>query len=572
MSAHRFQVGIAGFLFVIVGTQTFAADPARRDSTLIEQAGAQHVCRLLVRVVDIEGQPIANARVSPWALRSSQGHGWWRQDDKDSGVDPRTVVTDADGRAIVEYPFYRDRDELVRTLAVSLKVDHPEFAFEDGIHIDVPPETEEPHLVKLTRGVPVEVRPLLNGVPAALENLHVMWSDSRAWQPGASATPTAEGTLRVPAMKPGAGSLLLVRLDGDRATHFSGIVDVTVPAGPRYQMDLPLQPAARITGRLSGDVPRPVKNGRVVIWTLPPRPREYHRVEWMTWRPVQPDGTFEIDGWPAEEALQIIALCDGFIAASGEPPEGVEATKTSLIRPQVFAAHALQPLEVKMTPLVRCTILAIDEEAKPVSGIQVLSWPNVQWWNHGSQIYCNSLVRSERLIQTRDYEHSADDRFPRPFSSVTDNQGRAELELPVGKESLVVVSEHYELPVFLGEREQQIELLAGKPCEQTLRLQARGTDKLGEWDKLAGVVFGCSTREGRRICALPQVREKMDEFVKRFREASNQRDPQLRAEAFSFVAEAFAGVGDHEEAERWRKKAAAEAAKLSSGQPRAPKP
>jgi hypothetical protein len=146
------------------------------------------------------------------------------------------------------------------------------------------------------------------------------------------------------------------------------------------------------------------------------------------------------------------------------------------------------------------------------------------------------------------------------------------LELPVGKESLVVVSDHYELPVFLGARQQQVELQAGTPCEQTLRLQARGTDKLGEWDKLAGVVFGCSTQEGRRICALPQVQQKMDEFVKRFREASNQRDPQLRAEAFSFVAEAFAGVGEHEEAERWRKKAAAEAAKLPPGQPRNPKP
>jgi hypothetical protein len=297
------------------------------------------------------------------------------------------------------------------------------------------------------------------------------------------------------------------------------------------------------------------------VWTLPPRPHEYDRVDWMTWRSVQPDGTFVIEGWPANEALQIVALCDGFLAASGDPPAGVEVPNSRFNRPQIFEAKAQQPLEVKMTPLVRCAVLAIDEDEKPVPQVQISSWPNVKWWNQGSQLYCHPLVRGERLIQTRDYMHAADDRFPQPFMSVTDSQGRAVLELPVGKESLVVESDHYELPVFLGEREQQVELLAGKPCEQTLRLQARGTDKLGEWDKLAGVVFGCSTREGRRICALPQVREKMDEFVKRFREASNQRDPQMLSEAYSFVAEAFAGVGDHEESERWRKKAAAEARK-----------
>lgn len=563
MTAHRFHEAIAGILVVLAGAASFAADPVRRDSAIIEQAGVQHACQLRVRVVDADGQPVANVEVSPWALRSSQGHGWWRQDDKDSGIDPQTVMTDADGRAIVEYPFYRDRDERVRTLQVSLQIDHPEFAFDDDIHIDVPPETEVPQLIKLTRGVPVEIRPLLNGVPGALENLHVMWSDSRAWQPGTSVVSTPEGTLRVPAMKPGAGSLHLVKLDGDRVTHSSGIVNVTVPTGPRYQLDVPLQPAARITGRLSDNVPRPVINGRVVVWALPPRPTETDRVRWNTWRPVQQDGTFVIDGWPANEALQIIALCDGFIAASGDPPAGIEPPKSRFNRPQLFEAHAQQSLEVKMTPLVRCAVLAIDEHEKPISGIQVRSWPNVQWWYHLSQLYCHPLVRGELLIQTRDYEHAADDRFPQPFSSVTDKQGRAVLELPVGKEELAVESDLYELPVFLGGREQQVELVAGKPCEQTLRLQARGTDTLGEWDKLAGVVFGCSTREGRRICALPRVREKMDEFVKRFREASNQRDPQMLSEAFSFVAEAFAGVGDQEEAERWRKKAAVEAGKVS---------
>ena len=134
-------------------------------------------------------------------------------------------------------------------------------------------------------------------------------------------------------------------------------------------------------------------------------------------------------------------------------------------------------------------------------------------------------------------------------------KGKVTLELPAGKECLAIQSDVYELPVFLGRRDVRIELAPGRTTEATLRLQPSGTEKLGEWDKLAGVVFGCSTREGRRICALPDVQKKMAEFEKRFREAKNQRDPKLLSEAYNAVADAFAGVGDLEESAKWRKKA-----------------
>jgi hypothetical protein len=61
-------------------------------------------------------------------------------------------------------------------------------------------------------------------------------------------------------------------------------------------------------------------------------------------------------------------------------------------------------------------------------------------------------------------------------------------------------------------------MVPGERSEITLAVQRKGTDHLGEWGKLAGVVFGCSTREGRRICALPEVREKVDEFARTFRD------------------------------------------------------
>ena len=47
-----------------------------------EQTPGQQMLKLPVRVVDADGKPVANAKIIPWALRSSQGHGTWSENDK----------------------------------------------------------------------------------------------------------------------------------------------------------------------------------------------------------------------------------------------------------------------------------------------------------------------------------------------------------------------------------------------------------------------------------------------------------------------------------------------------------
>jgi hypothetical protein len=152
--------------------------------------------------------------------------------------------------------------------------------------------------------------------------------------------------------------------------------------------------------------------------------------------------------------------------------------------------------------------------------------------------------------------------YSEPFKGVTDAKGQVTFDLPAGKEDLEIMGDVYELPVFLGRRTERVNLTRGETSKVRLNLQPIGTEKLGDWDKLAGVVFGCSTREGRRICALPEVSKKMEEFSKRFRDGQSQHDPQLLSEAYTMVADAFVGVGDQDEAAMWRAKAAEEAAKV----------
>ena len=245
MSGKR--VGVVGGAVAIAASlaASSSAEPPNLDPVkgVIDQLiGAQQMVELPVRVVDADGKPVAKAKVTPWALRSSQGHGLWSQDDKDADAGPQDALTDAAGTATVLYPYYRDRRERIRTLSVSLYVDHPDFAFTNNLHIDVPLETNGPHEIQLAAGVPVEVRPLLDHELVSLDNLFALWSDGRSWQPGSAPQKSADGTLRIAAMPPGENSVLLVKLDGERATHFSKITDFKLALGEPKRIDLTLQP------------------------------------------------------------------------------------------------------------------------------------------------------------------------------------------------------------------------------------------------------------------------------------------------------------------------------------------
>ncbi len=336
---------------------------------LAAQESGQQMLVLPVRVVDADGEPVAKAKLTPWALRTSQGHWGWGKDDKVAGVGPKDVFTEQDGTAAILYPQYRDVQEQIRTTAVSLFVDHPDFAYIDNLHIEVPRKSKGSYEIKLTAGVSLEIRPLIDDQLADLQNLFALWSDGRSRLPGAHAEKSADGTLRISAMPPGKNSVLLVKLDGDRATHFSKITDFELKPGETERIDVSLHPSLRIRGSLSDDVPRPVHQGRLQTSTLPPADADSHRVRWFSWASIQPDGTFVIDGWPADERVQLIALCEGYKATSGEAPDVVEHPRDtiddSLNRPQVFDPSRDEPIKVAMTPLAPVSLKRLMKTAPP---------------------------------------------------------------------------------------------------------------------------------------------------------------------------------------------------------------
>ena len=478
-------------------SSVFAADP-RGEKQAAEPDPAAQTLRFSVRIVDDKGAPIAEAKVVPWAARSSLGHGLWPAEESKLEVKPKEVVTDAQGLAVVDYPVYYDPVERVRATAISLRVDHPKFASIPYLEVEVPRDADEPHKIELTPGVPVSFLPLIPGEGEVdVDKIHVVCSDERCWTPGFAPRRKKgkNASLTVPAMAPGRNSVLLVRMEGDRATHFSRIVDFDVQPGGVLSMEVALERALRISGTVSDNVPRPVRRGRISFASLNPNEDEPHRVWWLGWTSIAPDGSFVIDSWPAGEPLQMIGLCDGFMAAPGTAPKAVKRPPdeeedlefSQEGAPQVFEPEAERSLSLPMVPMGRCAVVARDQNGKPVPGLVVTSWPNVFWWNGGSQLYCEPLISMQQGLKHRDVGKSVSKDFPQPFQVKTGADGKGTLELPVGNQSLYVTSDTHELPIRANEleleagqdRSIEVEIEAGKVAESVLQVQPRGTQRLG---------------------------------------------------------------------------------------------
>jgi hypothetical protein len=537
-----------------------------RTASAADAPPVQEMNSLPVRVVDPAGQPVAGAKVIPWALRCSQGHGWWRPDGFGRS-NPPELFTNEEGRVEVPYPQYAVPAERVRTTQVTLSIDHPEYAYVMYGNIDVPRIETEPHTIELARGAVVEIVPEVDGKAIPLDDIYLMWSDGRADIPGIAPQVTEDGALRLPPIPAGPAKILVVRLDGGRATHFGEIADLELADGQTVRREVELQPALRVEGKLSENVPRPVKNGRISYRALPDSPSGNSDGEWFSWRPVAEDGTFVIDGWPVGKALQLVALCDGFSAETGKPPADSVAERNSatLSRPQLFLADELdRPLVIPMTALASCEIEVVNEEGMPLSDVKVGSNPSVHWWYNMSQIYCGPLVSGEKYLVDRAYRASVDKRYPDTFSTTTAGGGHAVLQIPASTDNLYAKQVDYELPILRGKRRQEIQLVGGETTRVKLVMQPKGSDYLGEWDKLAGILFGCTGEECRRLLEDEGFRNKMTEVRLRLDSAEDPTDPSLLSGAFAEIADAFDELGDQEEVHIWRRKATEQKAKLKS--------
>ena len=171
-----------------------------------------------------------------------------------------------------------------------------------------------------------------------------------------------------------------------------------------------------------------------------------------------------------------MCIRDRFVAKSGDSPVPLKEpvpVPDHFLRPQVYPAF-VRNIQVPMVPTEKCEVTAVDEMDQPIAGVQVNSYPNVLWWGNGSEVYCARLGRGEDLLVKRDYQLAIDkDVLPYPFQAVTNKQGAAMLDLPLGIHlRLWNESDEYVIPPVLGKQmTERINLVAGQVNRVKLKMK-----------------------------------------------------------------------------------------------------
>ena len=442
-----------------------------------------------VRVVDAAGKPIPGASVVPFGVVVGRTSGLWTPEGYFHS-EPPTLITDAEGRATILFPRFADPADKIRPTLLICRVEHPDYVESLNNQIWVAgAEGEKTATIVLQHGAQLEVSAVVGERPLPMDRVFALWS-APSFDGQKKTRITAEGRLQLPRLPAGGELMRLVYTPPDGSVLFSDPQRLRLVDGERRQLRFEMKRAVSVEGRLDNHVPRPVKNGRVVADAIL-APEDGHNLGWRVWAAIREDGSFALGPLPRGDLLQVVALCDGYMAESGSPPDFVSASereaerRTALYgRPQVFSlTNDSNEITLKMTPTGDCVIHVVGADQRPVAGAKCSFWPNVHWWSGGSEFYCHPLsstldaltdpVRTKKNLHEGGFDM---------FTAATDAAGRAVVKnLPPEETIFAVHHAKLELPLDdSGGRFGRVALTAGRETEVTVALQPTGTEVQGE--------------------------------------------------------------------------------------------
>lgn len=446
--------------------------------------------KTLVLIQDEDGQPIEGATISPEGFRvkgihGADAYGW----NKKLFGEPVAAVTDQNGKAMVKYPAMGIPEEKELTGALFFSVTHPEYATArvQTYYVDRP---EKP--IKLTRGIHLEVaayfgsthQPATDLVPSLNEEGLIHTND---WQK------LENGALAFNKMSPGGHILQLMGRMPSGEIVFSEDLAFTAETGKEYKFAVEMKPGIRVEGRLDDKVPRPVKNGRVVISVRPkefPAWNNYHAVDdilkkypnnstWKSYRLIAEDGTFVFESVPPG-GLDVVAHGDGFVSQSGgdfSQWDGAKLTKVpGFALPQAFSLVApTTTIEVLTEAPATLELTAKTKSGKPVEGATVYLNPNV--------VRMGGIFGDLRKSSEEPYRTMA--RLPDvKYSATTDSNGVAIVQnIPATGRGIQVFHPQYQVPLQepKGWRDRHIRtsFSSGTTNKYELTLEPKGKDFIG---------------------------------------------------------------------------------------------
>lgn len=434
-------------------------------------------------VLASNGAPVAGAKVTPWGVSHS-----WSSSLLERKWCPE-VVTDAQGVALVtvsKEQFARaaanrklaglqPTESVPKVAQLALKIDHPLHPVWSQ-YIDV----GEPARIVLSDAATIEVRPRRWNDDSPLRDVIPLLSEHEP-------SPTEWKTMKEQSHKDGSltisridrGSqqasrwLRLVHAPQDEPAWFSELIDLkSLDVKAPIVLTPKLRPGVRVSGRLALAVPRPIKNGRVV-GMIAGGASDARTWYWSAEAVIKEDGTFAIESLPANENLQLIALCDGWVSRSptvaemtayskehdytvsyrGTPAAIGAALKSGKV---LLTKHSVYPQVVRtQTPMIEpilemertadCEVKVVDTEGRAIPNAVVTASPNQHWFDLGANLLgtgSDALKIAQARFATGESPATAEANSL--FKVKTNAQGVAVIKnLPVSNEARVPVTTYF---------------------------------------------------------------------------------------------------------------------------------
>jgi hypothetical protein len=279
----------------------------------------------------------------------------------------------------------------------------------------------------------------------------------------------------------------LIQLMGRRPSGeivYSEPALITAEPGKASQLTLELRPGIRLEGRLDDAVPRPVKNGQVMISIRPPEYPAMNVIDdfydldaknggrsfWHSYRPINADGTFVFESIPPGEA-DVVVVGDAFATKSEgqlyNRVAGVLKESPGLTIPQSFPLAApVTQITVKTELTATLEFTATTKKGKPLDDI----WVGMYGWAKGS-----SEAPFREIAPLPDLAYSGKTG---PDGTVIIRNIPAEAE-----RGLDVNSDHYQVPLQdkKGWRDRWVRLRfePGVTNKVEIAMEPKGADYIG---------------------------------------------------------------------------------------------
>lgn len=407
----------------------------------------------VVTVTDGE-KPIEGVELTLYACRCTEdpgSHFGWPSYNTDV---PTVYTSDKDGKVKLKYPVKFGAPPNWKTISeISMRFSHSDFV-SDQLHVN-PNESEAEKELKsgcqLTfSAVDINREPVDIAVMMAGPGRMASWNRD-------------DKVVSSRAIPDGSWQTILVSPRDDGRHLFSGVLRVRLADNQDVNIrNLRIKPGLQINGKLSENVTRPVKNGRVMAYCIP-KPagnswgKEDPSLTWTSTVDINEDGSFEFPSLPTTGQIQFFAVSDGWVVVDNGPEKRGSFKQGKLVEIDDLDVEddLCDDFTLEMEETGTLVVTVTKPDGTPLQGAKVSTNPNQFMLLGGSTIlgsFRDSILTARQQIETK-----SQPKFPRRtplqnFSVETDEKGVATLTgIPLNR-NYEVSAYHDDYALPLGER------------------------------------------------------------------------------------------------------------------------